>query len=423
MAAARLETPALIGGKYALLGELGSGGMGTVYDAENVLVGKRVALKLLHPHLAGSPRARARFLAEARSAARVCHENVVDVLDVGADASGCYIVMQRLEGETLEAIVSTRGPLPVRYACELMLQVLSALSLAHARGIVHRDLKPANVMVTHLSPTQPVVKVLDFGIAGTIGDAAAAADDETFIGTPQYMSPEQMLGDSVDATADLYACAAMLFELLFGRPPYDDETVLGVIGRVLRQDRPSLGELAPHLPPKLLDVLEWALATEPAQRPASATILATALAPWAGHDSCGFDDEADPLLLVAPRGREDSGVRLKGELGADDDDAFPDPELLGGALGTASVNLSLLTHPRFPRAPLAVRMDARALGLPDGSPLPGSSERAQRVLPTAQPQRPAPAKSPRGSPALAGALMAASGFVVGLVLAWLSGAV
>ena len=245
----------LLGGKYALLRELGSGGVACVYEAENVLVGKRVAVKVLDEKLARNVTVRARFLAEARAAAQLNHPNVVDIHDVGDERGGLYIVMELLSGETLAQVLASRGALPVPYACELVLQVLTALDAAHARGIVHRDLKPENVLVTHPRPDQPLVKVLDFGIAQGIAGAAAEPEGR-LMGTPAYMAPEQALGRRVDHRADLYSCGAVLYELLCGEPPFRGRTPMQILGSVLKNEYRPLCSCAPHVPIKLRQLVD-----------------------------------------------------------------------------------------------------------------------------------------------------------------------
>jgi serine/threonine-protein kinase len=192
----------VLDGKYALLRELGAGGTGTVYEAENLIVGKKVAIKVMNPGAFAEKNAHARFVTEARAAARIAHANVVDIHDLGVGKDGIpYMVMELLRGETLENLIHTNGPLAPSYACELFLQVLAGLSAAHAQGLVHCDLKPANVMVTHPRPDRPLVKVLDFGVAR--GVEAAQQVDHSVMGTPMYMAPEQVTGDPVDFRTDV----------------------------------------------------------------------------------------------------------------------------------------------------------------------------------------------------------------------------
>ncbi|HYO94653.1 MAG TPA: serine/threonine-protein kinase [Polyangiaceae bacterium] len=236
--------------KYALIRELGSGGAGTVYEAEHLIVGKRLAIKILHAAVAGEPEVRARFEAEARAAARIAHANVVDIHDLGVTAEGVpYLVMELLEGETF-AQMAARAPLQPAYACELVLQLLAGLSAAHRKGIVHCDLKPANVMVTHPRQERPLVKVLDFGVARTLRDPPPGTPS-IVIGTPMYMAPEQVCGQAIDERTDVYSTCAILFVLLTGQDPFQGGTSQQVMERVARGECRSLLAINPAVPPAL----------------------------------------------------------------------------------------------------------------------------------------------------------------------------
>lgn len=273
-------TERLVADKYQLIRLLGEGAAGAVWEAENVLVGRRVAIKLLHPHLTEDAALRARFLAEARASARIAHPNVVDVFDVGRDEGRPFIVMELFLGETLEALIARRGAVGPAYGCELMLQVLAALDAAHQLGIVHRDLKPANIMVVHPRPDRPLVKVLDFGIAkGVLAEDAAPDEAGLLFGTPEYISPEAARGEAVDARSDLYAAGCILYELLAGRPPFLGDFP-AVLAAVLAAKPPALHTLVPGTSPLLERIVESALAKDPRERPSSARELMTLIAPF-----------------------------------------------------------------------------------------------------------------------------------------------
>lgn len=264
--------PPVLAGKYALMRKLGAGTSGSVYEAENLLIGRRVAVKLLSPSFAARADLRAAVISEARIAARIDHPNVVDIRDIGLDSAGVpFIVMELLEGETLAEILAARGPLPLPYACELMLQVLGALAAAHREGIIHRDLKPANVMVTHLAPDRPEVKVLDFGISeglveGDHGNLGAS-------GTPLYMPPEQALGLELDERADLYSACAVFYEMLTGEPPFGGLTAPEILQASLWGKFTPLGERLPDLPRALADAIDGGLSAYRGRRPANAMAL------------------------------------------------------------------------------------------------------------------------------------------------------
>ena len=230
----------LLGGKYRFVRLLGAGTAGEVWEAENTFVMRRVAIKTLRSDLARDPEVRARFSAEARAAGRIRHPNVVDVFDLGLAESGePFMVMELCDGETLDSVIERRGAVGVSYACELLCQVLNALNAAHSLGIVHRDLKPANVMVVHPHPEEPVVKVLDFGIAKGLERERAESEERGLVfGTPLYMAPEQAVGEVVDHRSDLFAVGVILFELLAGRPPFSGNTPEILLANVL--SRPPL---------------------------------------------------------------------------------------------------------------------------------------------------------------------------------------
>lgn len=270
----------LVADKYQLIRLLGEGAAGAVCEAENVLVGRRVAIKLLHPELTADEALRARFLAEARASARIAHPNVVDVFDVGRDGERPFIVMELFLGETLESVIGTRGALGVAYGCELMLQVLAGLDAAHRLGIVHRDLKPANIMVVHPRPDSPVIKVLDFGIAkGVLADDATPDETGLLFGTAEYISPEAVRGGAVDARSDLYAAGCILHELLAGRPPFVGDCAAVLEDVVATPPRP-LGELVPGIPRSLENIVLATLSKDPSERPPSARDLMALLAPF-----------------------------------------------------------------------------------------------------------------------------------------------
>jgi eukaryotic-like serine/threonine-protein kinase len=307
MSAAQHPDPvSVLDGKYALLRELGSGGTGTVYEAENLIVGKKIAIKLMNPGAFAERDSQARFVSEARAAARISHANVVDIHDLGVAKNGIpYIVMELLRGETLEAVIDTRGPLAPGYACELFLQVLAGLSAAHAQGIVHCDLKPANVLVTHPRPDRPLVKVLDFGIAR--GIEAAKEADPVVLGTPMYMAPEQVTGGAVDFRTDVYQACAMLFAMLAGTDPFEAYTTRDVMKLVAKGRCKDLQALVPELPAELVQVVKDGMAVKPKDRIQSAEELAERLRPFvsAAHFVSLVPQNSGPSghpipLIVAP---------------------------------------------------------------------------------------------------------------------------
>jgi len=195
--------------------------MAAVWEAEDKVLTRRVAIKVLHPHLAGDDAFRTRFRREAVSAAKLAHPHIVTTYDTGRDAEVAYIVMELVEGTTLARLLKAQGPLPVAKGVDVAVQVADALSCAHAHGVVHRDVKPANILLRE----DGHVKVADFGIA-----KAGAGNDLTrtgvVMGTAKYLSPEQVSGSPADAGSDIYALGIVLYEMLCGAPPFVGDTEL-----------------------------------------------------------------------------------------------------------------------------------------------------------------------------------------------------
>ncbi|MFF2075168.1 protein kinase [Kitasatospora sp. NPDC058162] len=217
-------------GRYRLTHRLGRGGMAEVFAAEDVRLGRTVAVKLLRGELAQDDIARVRFTREAHAVAALNHHSIVSVYDTGeeyvGDESTPYIVMELVEGRTVRELLADEAPPPVDQALIIIAGVLEALAYSHRNGIVHRDIKPANVIITNAG----AVKVMDFGIARALtGGATTMTQTGMVMGTPQYLSPEQALGKAVDHRSDLYAAGCMLFELLTLRPPFTGDTPLSVV--------------------------------------------------------------------------------------------------------------------------------------------------------------------------------------------------
>ena len=268
---------AIIGGKYRILRLIGEGGMGAVYEARHEHLGSSVALKFLHPELSQRPGIVARFLQEGRVSASIKSIHVTQVMDVDQTPDGsAYLVMELLEGETLESRLERGKPLPLFDAVEIGLQILSALEVAHARGIVHRDLKPDNVWLTP-SAAGPVVKLLDFGIAKLKASTEVqqvSTRPGSIMGTPAYMAPEQAISaDQVDHRADLYSFGVMLYEMLSGKRPIVAENPQDVISALARGDVAPLSAQNPHVPPNLSALVDMLVAPNPDKRPANATTV------------------------------------------------------------------------------------------------------------------------------------------------------
>jgi eukaryotic-like serine/threonine-protein kinase len=257
-----------LGGRYRMGALLGTGGMGEVWAARDLLLGRAVAVKVLGGALAGDGRAAERLRREARAAARLDHPNIARVLDLGEHDGRPYLVMELLEGESLAARIDRAGPMPPAEAARIVAAVADALEAAHHAGVVHRDVKPGNVFLTSTG----AVKVLDFGIASAAGDAALTTGD--LIGTAAYLAPERALGQRATPAADVYALGVVLYELLAGHRPFEAGSEVELAMAHVNADPPSLRQAAPSTPGFLVAACHNALAKDPSARPASAAAFA-----------------------------------------------------------------------------------------------------------------------------------------------------
>src|SRR5207253_1566071 len=221
---------AVLDGKYRLDAFLSHGGMGAVYRATHVMLGKTVAVKLINPELVTSPEIVRRFQREARAANALNHPNIVSVYDLGQTSDGTlYIAMEFVNGPSLKSVIERGGPVAPPRTILLLRQVASALSVAHRHNIVHRDLKPHNIMLATAEDGQEVASMMDFGIAKTFDEATQLTMTGYALGTPQYMAPEQAEGRPVDARSDLYALGVILYEMLAGDVPFNDVSAPAIL--------------------------------------------------------------------------------------------------------------------------------------------------------------------------------------------------
>lgn len=257
-------------GNYRVLGELGKGGMGYVFRAEDTVLERPVALKVMNKKIASTPNSRDRFLQEARAMAAVHHDNVVVIFEVGTNDGTPFMAMEMLRGETLEA-VNTRGTSRdyetiIRYAS----QIARGLAAAHAKGIVHRDIKPANIWIEEDSER---IKILDFGLALAQSPLDELAGPGSVCGTPGYLTPEQARSDPLDDRSDLYSLGVVLYEMATGRIPIQRPAIAEQLVALLTHAPKPIRELNPDIPQPLADLIHALLAKEPSDRPASAAVL------------------------------------------------------------------------------------------------------------------------------------------------------
>src|SRR5262245_26222215 len=259
----------VVGERYRVERELGHGGMATVYLAEDLRDGGQVAVKVLRREITGIFGS-GRFGREIRILQRLRHPSIVPVLDSHESPSLHYYVMPYVARESLRALLSSRGPLPLNRALHIATAVAGALDYAHAEQVLHRDIKPANILLD-----DERVLVCDFGVARAVEAAAGESISSSglVLGTPAYMSPEQAMGVRIDARSDIYALGCLLYEMLAGEPVFTGATPQAVVARVVSEEPRSLRSVRPDVPFQLEKALRLALAKEPDRRPASAREL------------------------------------------------------------------------------------------------------------------------------------------------------
>ncbi len=298
--------------RYRVLERLGEGGMGTVYAVEHVMLQKRMALKLLRADLCRRQELVTRFENEAVAASRIGQENIVNVTDFGRTPEGLvYFVMEELQGRSLAQLLRAEGSLSIERALAIAAQACRALHAAHAAGIIHRDIKPENVVLVPREGTAEFVKVLDFGISkmGEVSTTGSTTGSQRLtqlgmiVGTPEYMSPEQAAGKTIDQRADAYSLGVLLFEMLTGRLPFEAESALEMLMKHQTERPPRLAEAKPGLEvPELLEAtVQRLLAKESAKRTQSMAELLVEIQACA--EILGFSSPAlwSPIAANVPR--------------------------------------------------------------------------------------------------------------------------
>ncbi|HET9931651.1 MAG TPA: serine/threonine-protein kinase [Polyangiaceae bacterium] len=373
--------PQVLAETYALGRRLGEGHAAVVYEAEHLVVGKRVAIKLLRARVTETG-ARLRFVAETRAAARILHPNVVDIHDLGIAPDGTpYVVMELLAGETVASLTARKGALPIAQAVEITFQILSGLSAAHRKGIIHGDLRPENVIVMQPRSDQVLVKLLDFGASRALPEAAPLSSAALL-----YQAPEQLEGN-VDERSDVYAAAAVLSRLVRGPAPE--------------------ARAEAQLPKQLVELIERGLAKKRNERIPSADEFAEQLRTVLAATPSMPNSTTAGAHQVAVVARRPPGT---------DASKPPDSAVLRVNLSPRLVTDSLLMSPRLPRAPAPPKLEAGKDFLPMLGDPERDSEDAFRSAPTRTPESERRRLDPR--PAL---LAMAIGFGIGMVIAWLAG--
>ena len=257
----------LIDGRYQVRSRIARGGMATVYLATDLRLERRVAIKIMHGHLADDNAFKARFVQEARSAARLAHPNVVNVYDQGQDADMAYLVMEYLPGITLRDLLKDYGRLTSEQTMDILEAVLSGLAAAHKAGIVHRDLKPENVLLAD----DGRIKIGDFGLARAVNNNTATG--QALLGTIAYLSPELVTRGIADARSDIYALGIMTYEMLTGEQPYVGEAPMQIAYQHANDTVPMPSTRVPTIPPELDELVSWATARDPENRPRDARVM------------------------------------------------------------------------------------------------------------------------------------------------------
>ena len=358
----------VVDGRYRVVRRLGSGGMADVYCAEDVHLGRDVALKVLHRRFAQDQEFVERFRREAKAAAGLQHPNVVGVFDRGEHDGTYYIAMEYLPGRTLKDIVSAEAPMPQELVIDLGLQILAAAGFAHRHSVIHRDFKPHNVIVDEAWNA----KVTDFGIARA--GASEMTETGSIMGTAQYLSPEQAQGHAVGATADLYSIGVMLYEMLCGRLPFEGDSAVSVALKHLSEPPPPISQLRPDVNPALESVVMAALAKDPAHRWQTAEDFAEGLRAARAHIDSGAPVARDTAefapVAVAP-------VPINGDAAAAPPPRSASATGPGSRSGSwRSLLLGLLGVPRAERRCSARRRRRCRTWWASSSSRPGSSSSA-----------------------------------------------
>lgn len=408
-------------GQYVIQDLLGRGGMGAVYLAEHLELRRKVAIKVLAPARGEDQKlATERFLREARAAAALDHPNIVRIFDVARHNDAPYLVMEYIEGETLQQTIDRDGSVPYDMAAEYAAQAASGLQHAHEKGFIHRDIKPGNLVRDRFG----TVKILDMGLARSAHDndkLTEKLDEGAVVGTADFIAPEQAINSpSIDGRVDIYSLGATLFTLIAGKPPFDGNTTQKLMQHQLKNP-PTLRELNPAVPPELSDIVAKMLAKKAVERLQSPAEVIAALAPWSGNSA--------RVLAGLSRTKLAQGSDVQASLAdwSGTGSSLTLRELSGSVPGSSS---QLSFNPGEAAKATAAMSGAETARsqTPDPAPTPlplptaSSSTETTPVLPQASPQASSPASPLANNQTI---LLAAGGvafavLLAGILIGWLA---
>jgi serine/threonine protein kinase len=263
-------------GVYAIVSDIGRGGMGRVYLGRDTQLQRDVAIKVMHAHRAGDQSARQRFLKESRATASVDHPHIVTIYQVGEHDGLPYIVMQRLQGVTLQEYREGVGRMPLPESLRIAREIATGLAAAHARNLIHRDIKPGNIF---LEGSDRRVKIIDFGLAiDAVDSNTKITTDGSIVGTPAYMSPERVNEQTIDAQSDIFSLGVILYEMLSGQLPFEGDSLVKTLMAIARGEAKPVSTISPDVPEGVSGLVMRLIAPDKADRPASAAAVADMIA-------------------------------------------------------------------------------------------------------------------------------------------------
>lgn len=419
-------------GDFIIRERLGQGGMGIVYAGEQPIIGKRVAIKVLRPEIARDPEQIQRLLSEARAVNSIRHRGIIDIFNFGQLADGRhYVVMEYLSGQPLDEIISRRGALPVAEAISILDEILAALGAGHEAGIIHRDLKPSNVFLVRQPDGSGYVKLLDFGLAkqsATPRGATPQTRTDVFVGTPEYVAPEQARAEQVGPFTDLYAAGVLAFEMLTGRLPFEANSPIDWVIQHLEKTPPAPSTFAPRVPPELDALVLRMLEKDPALRPAGADVIRRELSRLGRQLSVrttqdglpvddllgrlhadGYNFENSPPIPLTPAPHPGVAAPREGSDGSSEvDDLLPGAAGLRAGLGRSRPGFWIVAVALLLTLGIGIGAAMQNAGAEDGpDPLPAGAraqQDAERPLPAPTPE----AIDPPAPPSAQGPLVVAS---------------